>query len=285
MPAITPPDLDAIDRIIQSALVEDVGKGDVTTRLLIEPGLTARLRFTARDRLVSCGAGLIPRVFHALDPDIQAEVMARDGASIQSCAMLLEVSGPAAPILSPERTALNLLQRMCSVATLTAQYVEAIKGTKAKIYDTRKTMPGLRELDKYGVRAGGGENHRMRLDDAILIKDNHIALSGGTVAAAVAKVQAGNKDKLPVIVECDTIEQVREALQTEANIILLDNMDLATMREAVALSNGRVALEASGNVTLETVRAIAETGVDRISVGRITHSAPNVDIGLDISIY
>lgn len=184
-------------------------------------------------------------------------------------------------LLTGERTALNIMQRMSGVATLTRKYVDAIKGTKAVILDTRKTIPGLRVLDKYATRCGGAENHRMRLDDMVLIKDNHIAVCG-SIANAVESARAGTK--VPIVVECDTPTQVQEALAAKPHRILLDNMDNAMLREAVKLSAGKVLLEASGNVSLETVRGIAETGVDYISVGKITHSAPSVDIGADIKV-
>jgi len=189
-------------------------------------------------------------------------------------------SGNARALLTGERTALNIMQRMSGVATLTQTYVQAIAGTKAVLLDTRKTMPGMRILDKYAVRVGGGQNHRMRLDDMILIKDNHIALCGGLPAAVKAAQKGG---ELPVVVECDTLEQVKEALAAAPDRILLDNMDNHSLREAVALSAGSVKLEASGGVALESVREIALTGVDYISVGKITHSAPAVDIAADIT--
>lgn len=271
-----------VQRIIDTALAEDIGRGDITAQLLIPDIATARMQFVNREPLVVCGVEIIRQVFHTLNTSVQCEAKVRDGAHVTSRQTLMEVAGPARTLLTGERTALNLLQRMSSVATLTAKYVERVQGTKAKILDTRKTMPGLRILDKYAVTMGGGRNHRMRLDDGILIKDNHIALCGG-VAAAVKKARAGAKG-LPVEVECDTLAQLEEAVKAGADIIMLDNMTPQQMEEAVKLVAGRAKLEASGGVSLETVRSIAETGMDYISVGRLTHSAPSVDIGLDINM-
>jgi nicotinate-nucleotide pyrophosphorylase (carboxylating) len=270
-------------RIIASALAEDIGKGDVTAKLLVPTDATATLFFVNRESVVICGTGIIPMVFAHIDPAIKIKAHAADGDHLAAGTRILSVSGPARTLLTAERTALNLLQRMSAVATLTARYVRAVAGTKAVILDTRKTMPGLRELDKYAVRTGGGRNHRMRLDDGILIKDNHIALAG-SVGEALKRAQAGNSKNLPIEIECDTLAQVKEALAAGAKSILLDNMDLPTLRKAVQYVAGRATLEASGNVSLDTVRAIAETGVDFISAGALTHSAPNVDIGLDITM-
>lgn len=272
-----------VDRIISSALTEDIGTGDATANLLVPESATAVLGFVTREPLIMCGGIIVPRVFAAVQTAITCEVHVAEGARALAGTRLITVSGPARAILTAERTALNLLQRMCAVATLAARYVEAVAGTKAIILDTRKTMPCLRELDKYAVRISGARNHRMRLDDGILIKDNHVALCG-SVREALARAEAGNHAHLPIEIECDTLAQVEEALAAGARSIMLDNMDNDTLRKAVALNAGRATLEASGGVSLETVRSIAETGVDFISVGRITHSAANVDIGLDIAI-
>lgn len=277
------PDFKEVERIIRSALAEDIGTGDATAEALVPESATATLAFVARERLVMCGGIVVPRVFAALSPAIRCNVHVAEGAAADKDTKLISVEGPARAILTGERTALNLLQRMSAVATLAAKYAEAVKGTKTVILDTRKTMPGLRELDKYAVRASGAQNHRMRLDDGILIKDNHIALCGG-VKEALARASAGNPKNLPVEIECDTLAQVKEALDAGAKSILLDNMNNDMLREAVKLNASRAKLEASGGVSLETVRAIAETSVDYISVGRITHSAPNVDIGLDVTV-
>lgn len=277
-----PPDSTEVTRIIQAALAEDIGAGDVTATLLIPENQQAALAFVAREPLVACGGEIVRQVFAAVNTEIQVQLLVQDGQQLAAGARMIEVSGPARAILTGERVALNLLQRMCAVASLTAQYVEAVAGTRAVILDTRKTMPGLRALDKYAVRAGGGRNHRMRLDDMILIKDNHIRVCGG-VGEALRLATAGNKNNLRIEVECDTLAQVEEAIAAGAKLILLDNMDNASLKQAVVLGAGKVEFEASGNVSLATVRAIAETGVDFISVGRITHSAGNVDIGLDMA--
>jgi nicotinate-nucleotide pyrophosphorylase (carboxylating) len=267
--------------LIDVALAEDIGHGDLTSDLTVPPDQQARLEMVAREPLVAAGIGLAARVFERVDPSLQAQLLVTDGYAVDAGASLLEVSGNARSILLAERTALNFLGRMCGVATLTAAYVKAVEGTSTRILDTRKTLPGWRMLDKYAVRMGGGHNHRLRLDDGILIKDNHIALSGG-ITLAVARARAGAPALTMIEVECDTLEQVKEAIAAGADMILLDNMSLEQLREAVALGHGRVRFEASGNATLERVRSIAETGVDAISVGRLTHSAPQVDIGLDI---
>ena len=272
-----------IQAIIDHALSEDIGKGDITARLLVPEEALASLFFVNREPLILCGVDVVRQVFATLDARVMVTPLSGEGQKLGVGQRLIEVKGPARAVLAGERTALNLLQRMSSVATYTARYVEEIKGTPATILDTRKTMPCLRVLDKYAVRVGGGRNHRMRLDDGILIKDNHIALCGG-VKDAIEKAQRGNSEGLPIEIECDTLLQVDEALTAGADIILLDNMHIDVMKEAVSRVAGRAKLEASGNMRLETVRAVAETGVDYISVGRITHSVPNVDIGLDCEI-
>jgi len=279
---ITAPDTEKVKRIIKAALDEDIGSGDVTSRLLIPDTTLAEMLFVAREGVIACGTFIARMVYEQLGAAITVEVQAEEGKTIISDGVLVKVKGPARMLLTGERVVLNLMQRMCGVATLTHVYVDAVRGTKAVILDTRKTMPGLRELDKYAVRAGGGQNHRLGLDDMILIKDNHIALTGN-IKDAVTKARAGSK--LMIEVECDTFAQVEEALATNPDRILLDNMDISTMRRAVELSAGRIPLEASGGVSLETVRAIAETGVDFISVGRLTHSAPAADIGADVLIH
>lgn len=278
------PDFKEVERIIDAALAEDIGKGDATAELLVPESSTARLSFVCREPIIACGIGIVPMVFARLDKDIHTVPHAKDGQRIPARTRLLDVSGPARAILTAERTALNLMQRMSAVATFAARYVDAVKGTKAVILDTRKTMPGLRVLDKYAVRTGGGRNHRMRLDDGILIKDNHIALAGSVTKAMLLALKGNIAKGLPIEIECDTLLQVKEALAAGAKAILLDNMSLADLHEAVSLTLGQATLEASGGVSLETVRAIAETGVDFISVGKLTHSAPSVDIGLDMTI-
>ncbi len=276
-------DFKEVERIISGALAEDIGTGDATASLLVPENATATLVFVTREPVIMCGGEVVKQVFATVNKAINCKLLVKDGAKAVKGDRLIEVSGPARAMLTAERTALNLLQRMSAVATLAARYVEEVRGTDAIILDTRKTMPGLRMLDKFAVKAGGAQNHRMRLDDGILIKDNHIALCGG-IRQVLAKTFAGNTKQLPVEIECDTLEQVKEALGAGATRIMLDNMNHAQMREAVQLAKGKAKLEASGGVSLETVRAIAETGVDYISVGRLTHSAPNVDIGLDVVI-
>lgn len=270
-----------VQPIIDAALAEDIGRGDLTSALLIPEELDARLAFVAREPLVVCGTRVAAMVFETLDEDIACEILLEEGTSAEGEDVVMTVEGPARALLAAERTALNLLQRMSSVATYTAVFREALEGTKTTLLDTRKTMPGLRVLDKYAVRVGGGRNHRMRLDDGVLIKDNHIALAG-SVKQAVELARAGTPVLTRIEVECDSLTQVQEALEAGADLIMLDNMPLSDIRKAVRVVDGRVPLEASGNVSLENVRAIADTGVQFVSSGRITHSTPNVDIGLDV---
>lgn len=271
------------DPLIQAALMEDIGRGDLTGDLLIPSAQQARLEMKAREPLVVCGLELVARVFGMLDSSLQCGAAVQEGQYVQLGQALVEVRGNARAILAAERTALNFFARFCAVATQTRRFVEAVEGTGAVILDTRKTIPGYRLLDKYAVRVGGGRNHRLRLDDGVLIKDNHIALCGG-VAEAITRARAGTPALTRIEVECDTLEQVREALSAGAEMLLLDNMPVATLKEAVALVGGRAYLEASGGVTLANVREIAQTGVHFISVGALTHSAPHVDIGLDIAM-
>lgn len=267
--------------LIQAALMEDVGRGDLTSDLLIPASQQGRLVMTAREELVACGIELVARVFMAIDGALQCGAAVGEGQRVKAGQALVEVKGSARSILAAERTALNFLSRLSAVATQTRRYADAVAGTGTVILDTRKTLPGYRQLDKYAVRVGGGRNHRMRLDDGVLIKDNHIALCGG-VAEAIARARHGTPALTRIEVECDTLDQVREALAAGAEMILLDNMPPATLREAVAITEGRAYLEASGGVTLANVREIAECGVHFISVGALTHSAPHVDIGLDV---
>ena len=270
-------------RVVQQALEEDGYRQDVTTQGLVPVGKQASAAFVARTPLVVSGVEVPQLTFDLLEGAVQVRTLVEDGAQAQAGEPLVQVEGDAAAILTGERTALNLMQRMSAVASVTRQFVDAVVGTGATILDTRKTMPGLRVLDKYAVACGGGQNHRMGLHDMMLIKDNHIALCGG-VGAAIAQVGQHNADKLPVVVECDTLAQLAEVLEVGADRALLDNMSRDALCEAVAMVKGTLPLEASGNVTLETVRIIAETGVDYISIGALTHSAPAVDIGLDITI-
>jgi len=232
--------------------------------------------------VVVVGLDIAAAFFRALDPQVRFEQLAGDGDAVAAGAVLMRLEGSARALLAAERSALNTLQHLSGIATLTRRYAEAIAGTGATLLDTRKTVPGLRVLEKYAARMGGAENHRMRLDDGVLIKDNHVAVCGGVVEA-VRRAREANTG-LPVQVEVDRIEQIEAALAAGADRLLLDNMPPPLLREAVELVRGRVPLEASGGVTLETIRAIAETGVDYISVGRITQSAPAVDIGLDYTV-
>lgn len=265
-----------VDRWIE----EDTGFVDLTSTLLIPEDLPGRFALVAREPCVLAGLDVFAALCRRLDPAIALAARARDGQALAAGARIADVAGPARPILTAERPGLNLIQHLSGIATQTARYVDRIAGTGAVLIDTRKTTPGLRALEKYAVRLGGGRNHRLRLDDGVLIKDNHIALCGG-LAEAVARAKRGVPVLSRVEVECDRLDQVAEALEAGADMILLDNMDPATLRRAVALTAGRVPLEASGGIDLESVRAVAETGVDFISVGRITQSAPAVDIGLD----
>ena len=272
-----------LDDFVTRVFAEDLGTGgDVTSAATIP----AHARFTAemncREPIVVAGLEIAAAFFRALDAEVAIETIAADGARADSGTVLMRLSGNARAMLAAERPALNTLQHLSGIATLTRRYVDAIAGTGAVVIDTRKTIPGLRVLEKYAVRMGGGENHRMRLDDGVLIKDNHVAVCGG-VAEAVRAAKSANTG-LQVQVEVDRIAQIEPALGAGADRLLLDNMAPAMLREAVALVAGRVPLEASGGVNLDTIRAIADTGVDFISLGRITQSAPAVDIGLDYAM-
>ena len=273
----------AIDEAVHRALDEDLGRaGDVTSIATIPENVPARALMVAREAGVIAGLPLAVATFQKLSPDIRIEAHARDGASVAKGTHVLTISGPARAVLTGERTALNFAGRLSGIATLTANYVRKAEGTKARITCIRKTTPGLRALEKYAVRCGGGFNHRFGLDDAILIKDNHIAVAGG-IKPVLQRARSMSGHLVKIEIEVDTLEQLREVLGTGlADVVLLDNMDLATLREAVALANGRVVLEASGGVTLGSIADIAATGVDYISSGALTHSAPNFDVALDI---
>ena len=274
-----PENFDA-DAFVRQVLAEDLGTGgDVTSNATIDADARFTAEMNTRQAIVVAGLDVAASFFRALDPDVQIEPLVKDGDRATHGTVLMRLAGNARAMLAAERSALNTLQHLSGIATLTRQYVDAIEGAGAVLIDTRKTIPGLRVLDKYAVRMGGAQNHRMRLDDGMLIKDNHVAVCGG-VAEAVRRARAANTG-LQVQVEVDRIEQIEPALHAGADRLLLDNMDPAKLREAVRLVAGRAPLEASGGVTLETIRFLAETGVDFISVGRITQSAPAVDIGLD----
>jgi nicotinate-nucleotide pyrophosphorylase (carboxylating) len=274
------PDL-LIAPVVRLALSEDLGRaGDVTAAACVPDGARMRAVFAARKPGVLAGIDCVRLSVLAMDPKAPVELKLRDGEAFQAGAVLAEVEADARAFLAAERTALNLLGRLSGIATLTRAYVDAVAGTKARITDTRKTTPGLRALEKHAVLCGGGLNHRFGLDDAILIKDNHVAVCGG-VGEAVRRARAAAGHLMKVEVEVDGLDQLDEALAEGPDVIMLDNFTLPMLREAVARAAGRVALEASGGVNLETVRAIAETGVDVISVGALTHSAASLDIGLD----
>ncbi|MGH6778982.1 MAG: carboxylating nicotinate-nucleotide diphosphorylase [Bradyrhizobium sp.] len=273
----------ALDEAVARALEEDLGRaGDITSIATIPETANAHAVMVARQAGVIAGLPLAVAVFQRLSPDIEVQAHARDGATVASHAHVLTISGPARAVLCGERTALNFLGRLSGIATLTADYLHRAEGTNLRICCTRKTTPGLRALEKYAVRCGGGFNHRFGLDDAILIKDNHIAVAGGIKPALQrARAHAGHLVKIEI--EVDNLAQLREVLGTGlADAVLLDNMDISTLGEAVKLAQGRVALEASGGVTLDSIAKIAATGVDYVSSGALTHSAPALDVALDI---
>jgi nicotinate-nucleotide pyrophosphorylase (carboxylating) len=271
--------LTGIDRIIENALAEDIHTGDITTLAVVRDGRTARAVLKAKEEMVLAGIDVAAAVFRRLDTGIVFTPGYADGDRLAPGDIIAGISGDAAQLLQGERVALNLLQRMCGIATITASYVEAVRGTKARVVDTRKTTPGLRILEKYAVRVGGGTNHRTGLYDGVLIKENHIVAAGG-LTEAVLRAKNYIPHTLKVEVETETLAQVAEAIAAGADIIMLDNMTTAAMREAVALIGGRALVEASGGVNLESIRSIAETGVDIISVGALTHSARAMDISM-----
>ena len=273
-----------IRHAVKNALAEDIGAGDATTLATIPLNAKSAAFFRARENLVVAGIGFAEAAFRQLSPKIKIQKLARDGQKISAGKTILKISGPARAILSAERVALNFIQRLSGVATLTSQFVETVRGTKSKILDTRKTTPGWRRFEKYAVTCGGGKNYRLGLFDQILIKDNHLAAlrdeKPNAIAAAVSRARK-KFPKLKIEVEADNLAQVAQAADAGADFILLDNMDLKRLRLAVKIVKSRAKTEASGGVNLQTVRAIAQTGVDFISVGALTHSARAVDIGLD----
>lgn len=272
--------LSTVLELIDQALVEDVGPGDATTELLVPEGATGRAVLTQKAPGALAGMRVAEAVFHRVDPSLRWHSHVEEGVWRELGGLVAEVAGASRSILTAERVALNFLQRLSGVATLTTRYVREVAGTRARILDTRKTTPGLRVLEKQAVLAGGGHNHRAGLYDAILVKENHSAMAGGVGEATRRAVAAAAERSLAVEVECATLAEVREALAAGAPRILLDNMTNDELREAVAETAGRAQLEASGGVSLDTVRAIAETGVDYISVGALTHSAPALDVSL-----
>lgn len=283
MSDLTPLPALLIEPIVRAALTEDLGRaGDITTEATVPADATARAEINAREAGVLAGLDCARAAFRLVDSTLKIAVLKQDGEALQPGDTICVIEGTARSILTAERVALNFLGHLTGIATATNNFVQAVDGTSARITCTRKTTPNLRALEKYAVRAGGGVNHRFGLDDAVLIKDNHIAVAGG-VTAALRAAQAKLGHMVRVEVEVDTLDQLREALDAGAEVVLLDNMSPGTLREAVKINAGRAVLEASGGITLETVRSKAETGVDYISVGWITHSARCLDLGLDIS--
>jgi nicotinate-nucleotide pyrophosphorylase (carboxylating) len=269
---------DILERAVYAALAEDVGEGDVTTEATADAEAVGIATLVLREPGVVCGLRAAETVFRVLDEEVAFEPLVEEGTYVEGGAVA-RVTGPERAILTGERTALNFLGRLSGIATLTHRYVDAVAGTGVAILDTRKTTPGLRALEKYAVLMGGGRNHRFGLDDGVLVKDNHLR-AAGSIGQAVERLRAATD--LPIEIECDTLAQVQEAVGAGVEAILLDNMSLDELRAAAALVQGRARLEASGAVTLETVRAIAETGVDEISVGALTHSARSLDVSLEL---
>ena len=268
------------DRLIDLWLTEDIGYCDLTAQLMIEADETGAFFMNAREPLIVAGIDIAARIFKRYDPSLEVVVRVKDGEKVGPGVVLLDVSGTARSVLTAERTALNIVQRLSGIANLTEQYVAAVAGTRARLIDTRKTTPGLRMLEKHAVTCGGGLNHRLGLDNGVMIKDNHIAVCGG-----IAKAVQRARRQLPVLtkleVECDRLDQVKEALEAGVDVIMLDNMSVEDMRSAVEIVGGRVLLEASGGISLATIGAIARTGVDYISTSKINQAAACVDIGLD----
>ena len=277
-------DFEQFRGLVEQSLAEDIGSGDITTRALIPAGEKARAAIVARQRLVTAGLPLARMIFLKLDPDLTSLIRVDEGEKVESGTVLIELEGSASAILTGERTALNLLQRLCGIATLTSRFVAAA-GVSVEILDTRKTLPGFRKLEKYAVKQGGGTNHRFGLYDSILVKDNHLAVverfGAGRIRKAVNDCRRAFPEK-EIEIEVENLEELEEALAAAADIILLDNFTLDELAEAVIRTGGKALLEASGGVDLDTIEAIARTGVDRISVGALTHSVPAADIALTI---
>lgn len=267
--------------LLEHALAEDVGTGDVTTNAIVPPDARGQALIVARKPLVACGLAIAEAVFAAVDGELAVDRLWSEGEAREGDLPLLRITGSLRSILIAERTALNFLSRLCGVATFARRFVHAVEGTGCRVVDTRKTLPGWRVLDKYAVAVGGAESHRMGLYDAVLVKDNHIAAAGG-VAAALAAVRANAPAHLRVQVEVESAEQAEEALAAGAEWLLLDNRSVDELRELARRFGDRALLEASGGVTLESVRAVAQTGVARISIGALTHSAPGADLALDV---
>jgi len=270
-----------IDKIIEQALLEDIGTGDITTKSIIPSNLKAKGIIKTSEEGIVAGLDIVFMVFKKLDSEICFQPKIKDGNKILPGEILAEITGPAQTILKGERVALNFLQRMSGIATITSKFCQEVKDFLVRIVDTRKTTPGLRILEKYAVRMGGGYNHRFGLYDAVLIKDNHIAVAGG-IRSAVNSVRKQISHTVKIEVEVENLSQLQEALKVQVNIIMLDNMDLDTMKEAVKIAKGKAIIEASGGITLEKVQKIAQTGVDLISVGALTHSVKSLDISMEI---
>jgi len=276
-----------IEDIIDRALAEDLSKGDVTTEALISTDWRGTGFIVAKKEGILAGINVAKQVFHRVDPELKVEVLLEDGAGVKPGSKVANVSGSIASILQAERVALNFLQRLSGIASETNRYVEAVKGLPVRIMDTRKTTPGLRSLEKHAVKAGGGENHRMSLGDGILIKDNHLAAlrsRGLNIKQIVARARQNSPQRLPVEVEVETVSEALEAAEAGPDVVMLDNMNLEEMRKAVKSIHGRALIEASGGITLDNVRAVAETGVDFISIGALTHSARALDISLELEV-
>jgi len=274
-----------IEEIIDRALAEDLGKGDVTTEALIPGDQQGTGFIVAKKEGILAGTGVAKQVFHQVGPELKVEMLLEDGARVKPGSKVAKVSGSIASILKAERVALNFLQRLSGIASETNRYVARVEGLPVRIMDTRKTTPGLRSLEKYAVRVGGGENHRMNLGDGILIKDNHLAglrSKGLNIKEIVARARQNAPQRLPVEVEVGTVSEALEAVEAGADIVMLDNMSLEDMRKAVKSIHGRASIEASGGITLDNVRAVAETGVDFISIGALTHSTRALDISLEL---
>jgi nicotinate-nucleotide pyrophosphorylase (carboxylating) len=270
-----------LDRVVATALAEDVGEGDLTTDGVVAAAARCRAELLVKEPGVLCGVTVAARVFQTLDPAVAVEPLVEEGARLEGPAAVARLEGPARAVLTGERTALNLLGRLSGIATLTSRYVGTVAGTRAKILDTRKTTPGLRALERYAVRCGGGRNHRFGLHDAILLKENHLRIAGGIRSATAA---LGHRNGTFLEVEAETLDEVREAIEAGVDRILLDNMSVQDVRRAVELAAGRVPLEASGGITLDNVRAYAETGVDFVSVGALTHGARSLDVSLEVEL-
>ncbi len=274
-----------VEAIIEIALEEDAGQGDVTSEALIPTDLAGKATILVKEKGVLAGIDIARRVFQYIDPMLQVEVLIKDGSAIKPGDIAATIDGSVISILEAERTALNFLQRLSGIASLTAEYVDRVKGTEAKIYDTRKTTPGIRLLEKYAVRTGGGQNHRMHLAEQVLIKDNHIAAlraMGMSLTETVTKARENAPEGITIEVEVTSVKEAEEALQSGADIIMLDNMSAADMKQAMEKGAGRVKFEASGNITLGNVREAAMTGVDMISIGALTHSYKALDISLEM---